>query len=50
MSREQIVQVFLESSEFQAKFGGSLTNEQFVDRMYANVLLRLADMGDLIFG
>ena len=45
MSREQIVQFFLESGEFQAKFGSNLTNSQFVDRMYANVLLRSADVG-----
>ena len=45
MSREQIVQFFLESGEFQAKFGRNLTNSQFVDRMYANVLLRSADVG-----
>ena len=45
MSREQIVQFFLDSGEFKAKFGSNLTNSQFVDRMYANVLLRSADMG-----
>ena len=45
MSREQIVQFFLESGEFKAKFGSNLTNAQFVDRMYANVLLRSADVG-----
>ena len=47
MSREQIVQFFLESGEFQAKFGSNLTNSQFIDRMYANVLLRSADTGGL---
>ena len=47
MSREQIVQFFLDSGEFKAKFGSNLTNSQFVDRMYANVLLRSADMGGL---
>ncbi|HEV8341178.1 MAG TPA: DUF4214 domain-containing protein, partial [Candidatus Binatia bacterium] len=40
MSREQIVQSFLNSGEFQANFGSSLTNEQFVERMYNNILLR----------
>ncbi len=45
MSREQIVQFFLDSGEFQTKFGSTLTNAQFVDRMYANVLLRSADVG-----
>ncbi len=45
MSREQIVQFFLESGEFQAKFGSNLTNSQFVDKLYANVLLRSADVG-----
>ena len=47
MSREQIVQFFLDSGEFKAKFGSNLTNSQFVDRMYANVLLRSADTGGL---
>jgi hypothetical protein len=47
MSREQIVQFFLDSGEFKAKFGSNLTNSQFVDRMYANVLLRSADVGGL---
>ena len=47
MSREQIVQFFLDSGEFKAKFGSNLTDAQFVDRMYANVLLRSADMGGL---
>ena len=47
MSREQIVQFFLDSGEFKAKFGSNLTNAQFVDRMYANVLLRSADPGGL---
>jgi len=45
MSREQIVQFFLDSGEFQSNFGSNLTNSQFVDRMYANVLLRSADVG-----
>ena len=45
MLREQIVQFFLESGEFQAKFGSNLTNSQFVDKLYANVLLRSADVG-----
>jgi hypothetical protein len=40
MSREQIVQAFLDSSEFKSRFGSNLTNSQFVERMYANVLLR----------
>ena len=47
ISREQIVQSFLDSGEFKAKFGSNLTDAQFVDRMYANVLLRSADMGGL---
>jgi hypothetical protein len=49
MSREQIVQSFLNSGEFQANFGSSLTNEQFVERMYNNILLRAADPGGLSF-
>jgi aldose sugar dehydrogenase len=47
MSREQIVQFFLDSGEFKANFGSNLTNSQFVDRMYTNVLLRSADTGGL---
>ena len=47
MSREQIVQFFLDSGEFKAKFGSNLTNPQFVDKMYTNVLLRSADPGGL---
>ena len=47
MSREQIVQFFLDSGEFKAKFGSNLTNAQFVDKMYTNVLLRSADTGGL---
>jgi hypothetical protein len=42
-SREQIVQGFLDSGEFQINFGGNLTNGQFVERMYNNVLLRSSD-------
>jgi hypothetical protein len=49
MSREQIVQSFLNSGEFQANFGSSLTNEQFVERMYNNILLRASDPGGLSF-
>jgi len=47
MSREQIVQFFLDSGEFKAKFGSNLTNPQFVDKMYTNILLRAADPGGL---
>jgi Domain of unknown function (DUF4214)/Subtilase family len=49
MSREQIVQGFLSSGEFQANFGSSLTNGQFVERMYNNVLLRASDTGGFNF-
>jgi glucose/arabinose dehydrogenase len=49
MSREQIVQSFLNSGEFQANFGSNLTNEQFVERMYNNILLRASDPGGLSF-
>ena len=41
------MQSFLDSGEFKAKFGSNLTDAQFVDRMYANVLLRSADTGGL---
>jgi len=43
MSRKQIVQYFLNSTEFKSKFGSNLTNGEFVKRMYANVLLRAPD-------
>ena len=49
VSREQIVQGFLDSGEFQANFGSSLTNGQFVERMYLNVLTRAADSGGFNF-
>ena len=45
LSREQIVQVFLDSGEFQSSFGSNLTNGQFVERMYNNILLRSSDPG-----
>ena len=47
LSREQIVQFFLDSGEFKSNFGSNLTNSQFVDKMYTNVLLRSADTGGL---
>jgi subtilisin family serine protease len=49
MSREQIVQAFLDSGEFQANFGSNLTNEQFVETMYNNILLRPSDPGGFSF-
>jgi len=45
MSREQIVQFFLNSTEFKSRFGSNLTNGEFVERVYANVLLRGSDTG-----
>ena len=45
ISREQIVQEFLVSGEFQSRFGSNLTNGQFVERMYNNILLRPSDPG-----
>ncbi len=47
LPREQIVQVFFDSGEFQSRFGSNLTNGQFVERMYNNVLLRSSDPGEL---
>jgi len=47
ISREQIVQGFLVSGEFQSRFGSNLTNGQFVERMYNNILLRPSDPGGL---
>jgi Domain of unknown function (DUF4214) len=43
MSSEQIVQTFLDSGEFHANFGSNLTNSQFVERMYNNVLRRSSE-------
>ena len=45
VSHEQIVQWFLESDELTIRFGSSLTNSQFIERLYNNVLLRSADPG-----
>ena len=45
LSREQIVQAFFDSGEFQSSFGSNLTNGQFVERMYNNILLRSSDPG-----
>ena len=44
-SPEQIVQAFLVSGEFESRFGSNLTNAQFVERMYNNILLRPSDPG-----
>ena len=49
VSREQIVQAFLNSAEFQANFGSTLTNGQFVERMYLNVLQRFPDLDGFNF-
>jgi uncharacterized protein DUF4214/subtilase family protein len=49
ISREQIVQAFLDSGEFQANFGSNLTNEQFVERMYLNILQRPSDPSGFSF-
>ena len=38
----EVVQAFVESSEFQGKYG-DLTNEEFVDLLYKNVMKRDAD-------
>jgi hypothetical protein len=39
----------LDSGEFQTKFGSNLTNGQFVERMYNNILLRPSDPGGFNF-
>ena len=49
VSREQIVEEFLSSGEFQVRFGSSLTNGQFVERMYNNILLRSSGIGGFNF-
>ncbi len=43
VSRAQIVQAFLDSGEFKVNFGSNLSNEQFVERMYLNILQRPSD-------
>jgi hypothetical protein len=40
MTRGEIAHAFLESIEFKSRFGTNLSNAKFVERMYANVLLR----------
>ena len=45
VSPEQIVQAFFDSGEFQSRFGSNLTNGQFVETMYNNILLRSSDPG-----
>ncbi|MBI3728282.1 MAG: DUF4214 domain-containing protein [Burkholderiales bacterium] len=42
-SNSQIAQVFAQSEEFVSKYGGSLSNSQFLDLIYQNVLGRTAD-------
>ena len=49
VSHEQIVQWFLDSDEFTIRFGSGLTNSQFIERLYNNVLLRSADPGGFNF-
>jgi len=43
MSLQQIAQNFMDSAEFKLKYGQSLTNEAFVNQLYANVLHRAPD-------
>lgn len=40
---------FGESAEFKARYGASLTNEQFVDLLYGNVMCRLPEPGGRAF-
>ena len=42
-SNSQIAQVFAQSEEFVSKYGGNLSNSQFLDLIYQNVLGRSAD-------
>jgi PKD repeat protein len=42
-SEEQLVNIFLQSQEFQSKFGSNLDNGQFVMLMFENILLRQPD-------
>ncbi|HIJ63935.1 MAG TPA: DUF4214 domain-containing protein [Rhodospirillaceae bacterium] len=41
---DQIAQAFIASPEFQGRFGSNLTDAQFVDALYHNVLGRNADL------
>ena len=43
--RQLIVDAFIASPEFTQRFGGSLTNDQFVTLLYQNVLRRPPDAG-----
>ena len=45
-TREQIANAFVNSSEFQRKYG-TLTNEQFIQRLYQNALNRLPNQSEL---
>ena len=40
---------FGESTEFKARYGSSLTNEQFIDLLYSNVMCRLPDASGRAF-
>ncbi len=42
-TKDQIISLFISSPEFQSRFGGSLTNREFVRRLYLNILFRDPD-------
>lgn len=44
-SMQQIAQNFIDSPEFKSKYGTSLSNGDFVNQLYANVLHRAPDTG-----
>ena len=46
VSHEHIVEWILDSAEFTSRFGSSLTNSQFIERMYNSVLLRSTAPGE----
>ena len=42
-TREQVIAAFIGSPEFQSRFGGNLTNREFVRRLYLNIPFREPD-------
>ena len=48
-SQDEIAEIFVESDEFGSKFGSDPTNDQFINALYNNVLLRDADEAGFTF-
>jgi Ca2+-binding RTX toxin-like protein len=49
LSLHDDAQIFLNSSEFQQKYGANLSNENYVSALYNNTLHRAADAGGLAY-